>query len=729
MNKIFAPFLPPWAETGLQPAFYDVESGTVLQQTARMYDKVNQLTRLFNELSEETATTVNDYISRFTELYDYVHDYFDNLDVQEEVNNKLDAMAEDGSLAEALNKRAKLELSFMKQTLKTGDMSLLTCGGKSLMIDTHHAEEYDILKGLLEEKEITHLDYVVITHYHADHYGNFENLFTDGYIDKETQLFMPAETTTFGTVINEGYEEIKNFCIHHELQYFVPTEKEVYELGPDWIISFFNCDADIMDNLPEYSSKDGNDTSMVAFVQYKNTKMLFTADARPEVLKRCYDNDFHVEKINFYKIEHHGINTGTAGQYLTALNPDYAVQSGGLTAFSLGEYSRGQTTEILKGYGCKVFPTFQQTDYITLSSYGDNIFTEEGRAGSYTEAVIERNIYVDADYDGLQQDGTMAHPFKSISQAISDTHYDQYYHTNIYVADGRYGYELDSYPITSRYNCINVENQTGFITIQSQSGDATGVILNGVYAEGCNLTLYRISVDCTNHNDGVYARNASVTLNQVNLMTESGNSVAHNGVYGNNSKIYCESCNFDNATTAISANYGSYINLKNNTFGSDVTTVKALAYGCNINEYGNTYTEDTLKIADYINGCQSYSVVNLYTNETTEFSSSSFSLNYNTTDFDAIWLQYEDNQGTVESTMLPAMYTHWATLKTVNSTSATSITINATAIQIKTKTLSYKASNTVVIANGATPTVNNTRSICVTHVYGLVFDKIDRKVS
>ena len=51
MNKSFAPFLPPWAETGLQPAFYDVESGTVLQQTARMYNKVNQLTRLFNEFS------------------------------------------------------------------------------------------------------------------------------------------------------------------------------------------------------------------------------------------------------------------------------------------------------------------------------------------------------------------------------------------------------------------------------------------------------------------------------------------------------------------------------------------------------------------------------------------------------------------------------------------------------------------------------------------------------
>lgn len=105
MNKLFAPFLPPWAETGLQPAFYDLESGTVLQQTSRMYDKVNQLIRLFNELSEETQTTVNEYINKFVELKDYVDTYFENLDVQEEINNKLDAMAEDGTLQRLLQAR------------------------------------------------------------------------------------------------------------------------------------------------------------------------------------------------------------------------------------------------------------------------------------------------------------------------------------------------------------------------------------------------------------------------------------------------------------------------------------------------------------------------------------------------------------------------------------------------------------------------------------------------
>lgn len=113
MENIFVEFLPPWVETGLQPAFYDKESGTVLQQTARMYARVNMLIRMFNKLSKNTkeeverfekyvTDTVNDYIERFNTLYNYVHDYFDNLDVQEEINHKLDQMVEDGVIQDIL---------------------------------------------------------------------------------------------------------------------------------------------------------------------------------------------------------------------------------------------------------------------------------------------------------------------------------------------------------------------------------------------------------------------------------------------------------------------------------------------------------------------------------------------------------------------------------------------------------------------------------------------------
>ena len=125
MQNIFIDVLPPWVETGLQPAFYDLESGTVLQQTARMYAKVRELTVAFNTFTENVTNeintfeqntndeikrfegvvndTVEEYIGKFNDLHDYVEDYFENLDVQEEINNKLDDMLESGQLQEIID--------------------------------------------------------------------------------------------------------------------------------------------------------------------------------------------------------------------------------------------------------------------------------------------------------------------------------------------------------------------------------------------------------------------------------------------------------------------------------------------------------------------------------------------------------------------------------------------------------------------------------------------------
>ena len=99
MENLFIEFLPPWIETNLQPAFYDAESGSVLQLTALIYGKVNELTASVNQQN----TTIAEYISKFNDLHDYVYDYFDNLDVQEEINNKLDDMVDNGTMQELVD--------------------------------------------------------------------------------------------------------------------------------------------------------------------------------------------------------------------------------------------------------------------------------------------------------------------------------------------------------------------------------------------------------------------------------------------------------------------------------------------------------------------------------------------------------------------------------------------------------------------------------------------------
>lgn len=63
MKKYQIQFLPHWVLTDLQPAFYDSESGTVLQQMSRLYPKIQELIKTYNDF----VTEVNRYITEFEE--------------------------------------------------------------------------------------------------------------------------------------------------------------------------------------------------------------------------------------------------------------------------------------------------------------------------------------------------------------------------------------------------------------------------------------------------------------------------------------------------------------------------------------------------------------------------------------------------------------------------------------------------------------------------------------
>ena len=53
--------LPAWTLTNFQPAFYDSESATVLQQMAKVYAKMQELLSDYNAFVNEVNTTITDF--------------------------------------------------------------------------------------------------------------------------------------------------------------------------------------------------------------------------------------------------------------------------------------------------------------------------------------------------------------------------------------------------------------------------------------------------------------------------------------------------------------------------------------------------------------------------------------------------------------------------------------------------------------------------------------------
>lgn len=84
----------------------DFDAITNYQLLCKVVEYLNNVIALANTQSSNIGIMENNIESlhtAYTQLQSFVNDYFDNLDVQDEINNKLDAMAESGELGNIIN--------------------------------------------------------------------------------------------------------------------------------------------------------------------------------------------------------------------------------------------------------------------------------------------------------------------------------------------------------------------------------------------------------------------------------------------------------------------------------------------------------------------------------------------------------------------------------------------------------------------------------------------------
>ena len=85
----------------------DFDALTEWQLFCKLGKEMNKIINSENTL----GTQVENVTNAFIDLQNYVNNYFDNLDVQEEINNKLNEMAQDGSLANIINQEIFTDLN------------------------------------------------------------------------------------------------------------------------------------------------------------------------------------------------------------------------------------------------------------------------------------------------------------------------------------------------------------------------------------------------------------------------------------------------------------------------------------------------------------------------------------------------------------------------------------------------------------------------------------------
>ena len=169
------PPVPPFVRfvASAVPMVFD-DSLSYYEALCALWKYVQGMTDVINN----NATLEEEYILKFDELKLFVDNYFDNLDVQEEINNKLDEMAEDGTLQEIIGEYLNTQVTWTFDTV--ADMKSATNlttgsfvetlgfhtlgdggGAKYYITDTGTADERSVIAigslyaNLIEKSEVT----------------------------------------------------------------------------------------------------------------------------------------------------------------------------------------------------------------------------------------------------------------------------------------------------------------------------------------------------------------------------------------------------------------------------------------------------------------------------------------------------------------------------------------------------------------------------------------------
>ena len=476
-----------------------------------------------------------------------------------------------------------VEYIFPKALATSGDCNLIRYRNKVIMIDCHASSEWSNINQMLEDNDITHIDYLIITHYHSDHVGNFQNLIDNHFIDSNTNYFMPPDTTKFGTSNNTQIANMKQLFTELGFTYYSPAENETLIIEDDLKLTFVNCDPEELESYYPNSSSSINATSTVVIVEHRGVRSVYMADCTPLAYKRIKEEEFIKGKVDLFKIGHHGIDEDTDQEFVRKLNPLYAVQTSGIADFSDNKYVLSNQLLLLEQMNTVIYQChMQNSEYIKFLSNGSmqnisGLAYESG--GIYTDY----DIYVDPSVTQTDyQDGTQEHPFIELPQALTTIRNYVGQKIIIHLAAGHYGLRNSA---MWEKNMSRINNYGGIIEIVGNTSNVSDVIIDrGFIVYNSNVTFKYLTFDVSK-TQGINCTFSNIVVDHCVFTSESHSNKA--GIFTTASQIYVVDTTFNNMNSAIA-----------NRTGTKLMTVRTKFNNVTNNLYEN---QDTTFIVNYNN--------------------------------------------------------------------------------------------------------------------------------
>ena len=218
------------------------------------------------------------------------------------------------------------------------DATLLVQGETTVLIDTGRYQADDVVEAVTS-LGIETIELLIVTHPHADHIGQFDQL-VDAVTITET-WWSGATTTslTFGRALDAlersgaAYEE--------------PRAGDAAQVG-QLLIEVVNPPVGI-------ELTDLHDSGLAVRVTYGSFRVLFTGDAEAPTERRMVASDPALLEAEVLQVGHHGSRSSTVPEFLAAVSPALAVYSAG--ADNAYDHPHPEVLERLQAADVEVYGT------------------------------------------------------------------------------------------------------------------------------------------------------------------------------------------------------------------------------------------------------------------------------------------------------------------------------------------------------------------------------------
>lgn len=243
-----------------------------------------------------------------------------------------------------------MKIHFLKTTWS--DIIILQSNDKIALIDTGFEEQYEEIKNYLNKLNAKDISFILLTHFHKDHYGSIENIIKEFNVEKVyfKNYSCLDSTAANGTIADEKYRN-DEYKKQNKIKKLIEEKSTLVEVEDLNTISFDNYTLKLFNNKNTIKeiyedanyknsyhkilyNENQNSLAILLKVNCKNILLggdiLDKEDEHPKA--NCVNYkiaSFINEEIDIYKVPHHGTNNCNSLKTLDIYKPKIAVITNG----------------------------------------------------------------------------------------------------------------------------------------------------------------------------------------------------------------------------------------------------------------------------------------------------------------------------------------------------------------------------------------------------------------